>query len=340
MTRKEWIEKNLPAYINENADGGVIGCPTSYNELVRIDPGVLTNKPCKGCHEMTPFVCELCWNMKLNLKEERKETMTRREFVLRNYGKNFVNDTIPEGIRGCPGSYEDLVALDPSCNALRIGQPSCKDNGLTCTECWNQELNAKEERKKNMTRKEWMLKNHPDVVGASFKGGVLGCPGSHRDLVDIDPSAANLESSGCSMYPDCTTCWNAPLPQQSNDEIPMPIIGGRFWTFVRVNFSLNTDLLVVGNFVIVALMRANAEIRVVAKDETLNLEYIFFYDPEKKSIRKLPKDWALEKKYPEIDFTIYWDEESMNRAKRGIVTDREYTNQYILLTKAENKKGE
>lgn len=66
--------------------------------------------------------------------------MTRREFVLRNYGKKFVNDTIPEGIRGCPGSYEDLVALDPSCNALRIGQPSCKDNGLTCTECWNQEI--------------------------------------------------------------------------------------------------------------------------------------------------------------------------------------------------------
>lgn len=57
MTRKEWIEKNLPAYINRNAGGGVIGCPTSYNELVRIDPGVLTNKPCKGYHEMTPFVC-------------------------------------------------------------------------------------------------------------------------------------------------------------------------------------------------------------------------------------------------------------------------------------------
>ena len=207
MTRKEWIEKNLPAYINENADGGVIGCPTSYNELVRIDPSVCANKPCKGCHDMTPFVCELCWNMELNVKEERRN---------------------------------------------------------------------------NMTRKEWML----------------------------------------------------------NDEVPMPVVGGQFWTFVRVNFSPNTDLLVVGNFVIVALMRANAEIRVVAKDETLNLEYIFFYDPEKKSIRKLPKDWALEKKYPEIDFTIYWDEESMNKAKRGIVTDREYENQYILLTKADNKKGE
>ena len=266
MTRKEWIEKNLPAYIDDRADGGVIGCPNWYHELTRMDSSILLNWPCKGCHEMTPFVCELCWNTKLNIKEERRITMTRREFVLRNYGKNFVNDTIPEGIRGCPGSYEDLVALDPSCNALRIGQPSCKDNGLTCTEC-----------------------------------------------------------------------WNAPIPQQPNDEVPMPVVGGQFWTFVRVNFSPNTDLLVVGNFVIVALMRANAEIRVVAKDETLNLEYIFFYDPEKKSIRKIPKDWALEKEYPEIDFTIYWDEESMNKAKRGIVTDREYENQYILLTKGESK---
>ena len=191
-----------------------------------------------------------------------------------------------------------------------------------------------------MTRKEWMLKNHPDVVFPMGRGGVVGCPGNYLDLVDIDPSTAGLRSPECHMYPHCTDCWNAPIPQQPNDEVPMPVIGGRFWTFVRENVSSNADLLVVGSFVIVALMRANAEIRVVAKDETLDLEYIFFYDPEKKSIRKLPKDWALEKKYPEIDFTIYWAEESMNKAKRGIVTDREYTNQYILLTKADNKKGE
>lgn len=259
MTRKEWIEKNLPAFVNNNAGGGVMGCPRTYRELVRIDPSVLT---------------------------------------------------------------------------------SCKGDGITCTECWNMELNVKEERSKNMTRKEWMLKNHPDVVCDRFRGGVLGCPSSHRDLVNVDSSAAECSRVTCSRYSDCTECWNAPIPQQPNDEVPMPVVGGRFWTFVRVNFSLNTDLLVVGNFVIIALMRANAEIRVVAKDETLNLEYIFFYDPEKKSIRKLPKDWALEKEYPEIDFTIYWDEESMNKAKRGIVTDREYENQYILLTKADNKKGE
>lgn len=38
MTRKEWIEKHLPAYVNDRADGGVIGCPRSYRELVRMDP--------------------------------------------------------------------------------------------------------------------------------------------------------------------------------------------------------------------------------------------------------------------------------------------------------------
>lgn len=265
MTRKEWIEKNLPAYINENADGGVIGCPSWYHELVRIDPGVL-NKLC----------------------EKR-----------------------------------------PDLNAFEM-----------CEACWNMELNVKEERSKNMTRKEWMLKNHPNAVRDGYRGGVLACPHTYSDLADIDPSAAECSSIRCGMDPHCTDCWNAPIPQQPNDEVPMPVIGGRFWTFVRENVSSNADLLVVGNFVITALIKANAEIRVIAKDETLDLEYIFFYDPKKKFIRKLPKDLALEKKYPEIDFTIYWDEESMNKAKRGIVTDREYTNQYILLTKAENKKGE
>lgn len=266
MTRKEWIEKNLPVYINENADGGVIGCPNWYRELTRMDPSVLTNKTC--------------------IKRPRDESFN------------------------------------------------------VCKECWNMELNVKEERKETMTRKEWMLKNHPNEVFPMVRGGVVGCPGTYLDLVDVDPSTAGLRSPECHMYPHCTDCWNTPIPQQPNDEVPMPVVGGRFWTFVRENVSSNADLLVVGSFVITALIKANAEIRVIAKDETLDLEYIFFYDPEKKSIRKLPKDLALEKKYPEIDFTIYWDEESMNKAKRGIVTDREYTNQYILLTKGDNKKGE
>ena len=182
-----------------------------------------------------------------------------------------------------------------------------------------------------MTRKEWMLENHPDTVCNNFKGGVLGCPSSHRDLVDIDPFTANLTSIGCRQ--DCTECWNQEIPGTSNDEIPMPVLGGQFWTFVPMNISQNADLFVMGNFVITALIQDDTIIKVVAKDEILNQTCIFFYNPEKKCIRKLPSDGLLEQKYPEIDFTIYWDEESMNRARRGIISDHEYTNQYILLKK-------
>lgn len=239
MTRKEWIEKNLPAYINENADGGVIGCPTSYNELVRIDPGVLTNKPCKGCHEMTPFVCELCWNTKLN---------------------------------------------------------------------------AKEERSNNMTRKEWMLKNHPDVVCDRFKGGVLGCPSSHRDLVDIDPSAADFESTTCSKYPDCTTCWNAPLPEEGihpSDKVEIrktmgePHIGDTFYTIVPVALG-NYQLYIVGEFVVNLMSRINdRQVKCSAFDDGLAYQYTFFYDLVDKTIGFNYEVQRQAKNTPNLDRSLF-----------------------------------
>ena len=61
-----------------------------------------------------------------------------------------------------------------------------------------------------MTRKEWMLENHPDEVSITFKGGVLGCPNCYRDLVGIDPSTGDLDTIGC--WQDCTTCWNQEIP--------------------------------------------------------------------------------------------------------------------------------
>lgn len=64
-----------------------------------------------------------------------------------------------------------------------------------------------------MTRREFMLKNHPDVVGDRFKGGVIGCPGMFKDLVALDPSAAGLSSTRCSMDSDCTACWNQEIPE-------------------------------------------------------------------------------------------------------------------------------
>lgn len=63
-----------------------------------------------------------------------------------------------------------------------------------------------------MTRKEWMLKNHPDAVFPMVRGGVIGCPGTYLDLVDVDPSVAGLRSPDCHMYPHCTDCWNQEIP--------------------------------------------------------------------------------------------------------------------------------
>lgn len=139
MTRKEWIEKNLPAYVSNKARGGVIGCPNWYRELTRMDPDILVDWPCKTCHEESPL--------------------------------------------------------------------------HMCEECWNRELNIKEERSNNMTRKEWMLKNHPNIVGDRFKGGVIACPGMFKDLVAFDPSAAGLSSTRCSMDSDCAKCWNQEIPE-------------------------------------------------------------------------------------------------------------------------------
>lgn len=102
MTRKEWIEKNLPAYINKNADGGVIGCPSSYLELKRIDPSVLTNKPCKGCHELTSFECELCWNMPLS--EEGVQPSDKVE-IRKTMGEPHIKDVFYTIVRYPIGQY-------------------------------------------------------------------------------------------------------------------------------------------------------------------------------------------------------------------------------------------
>ncbi len=142
MTRKEWVEKNLPAYIDDHADCGVIGCPSRYSELRRIDPSVLTNRPCKGRHEVTRFMCNLCWDTELNVKEERKETMTRKEWVEQHYPDN-VKDSFIGGILGCPYKYLELCKLDPKiketmiCPGIRRGSGS----GIAkCDECWNTPL--------------------------------------------------------------------------------------------------------------------------------------------------------------------------------------------------------
>ena len=269
MTRKEWIEKNLPAYINENADGGVIGCPTSYNELVRIDPSVCANKPCKGCHDMTPFVCELCWNTKLNVKEERRN---------------------------------------------------------------------------NMTRKEWMLENHPNEVLGLVRGGVVGCPGDYLDLVDIDPSTAKLRSPECGMYPECTACWNAPLSEEGvrpSDKVEIrktmgePHIGDTFYTIVPIALG-KCQLYIVGEFIINLMSSINdRQVRCSAFDDRLAYQYTFFYDLVDKTINFNYEVQRQVKNTPNLDRSLFLERRDAIEALEkwtGNVVDKSY---YFLKQKGE-----
>ena len=261
MTRKEWMEKNLPAYIDDRADGGVIGCPNWYHELTRMDSSILLNWPCKGCHEMTPFVCELCWNMELNVKEERRTTMTR---------------------------------------------------------------------------KEWMLENHPDVVFAKARGGVVGCPGSYQDLVDIDPSTAGLRSPRCGMSPECTACWNAPLPEEGvrpSDKVEIrktmgePRIGDTFYTIVPIALG-KYQLHIVGEFIINLMSSVNdRQVRCSAFDDWLAYQYTFFYDLVDKTISFNYEVQRQAKNTPNLDRSLFLDRRDAIEALdkwTGNVVDKSY----------------
>ena len=264
MTRKEWVEKNLPAYINNTAGGGVVGCPRSYRELTRIDPGVLM------------------------------------------------------------------------CNR--------KNKGITCTECWNQELNVKEERTKTMTRKEWMLKNHPDVVFPMVRGGVVGCPGTYLDLVDVDPSTAGLRSPECHMYPHCTDCWNTPLPEEGvrpSDKVEIrktmgePHIKDVFYTIVRYSIG-KYWLYLVGEFSIISMSAVNdTMIECVSFDYDLQYEYTFFYNLIDKVVSLTPDMQQQAKSTPNLDRSLFLERRDAIEALEkwtGNVSDK---SDYFLQRKGE-----
>lgn len=71
--------------------------------------------------------------------------MTRREFVIKNYGGDVVDDEVFGGIQGCPGHYKKLVEVDKSitsadnygCCILRKTDALSND---VCTKCWDQEI--------------------------------------------------------------------------------------------------------------------------------------------------------------------------------------------------------
>ena len=70
--------------------------------------------------------------------------MTRREFVIKNYGSDVVDDEVFGGIQGCPGHYKKLVDMDKSVYpSSSYGACFEKPGVLTdevCRKCWDQEI--------------------------------------------------------------------------------------------------------------------------------------------------------------------------------------------------------
>lgn len=70
--------------------------------------------------------------------------MTRREFVIKNYGSDVVDDEVFGGIQGCPGHYKKLVDADKSITSgAAYGTCIMAPGQLTdevCRKCWDQEI--------------------------------------------------------------------------------------------------------------------------------------------------------------------------------------------------------
>lgn len=89
--------------------------------------------------------------------------MTRREFVIKNYGSNVVDEGVFGGIQGCPAHYKKLVDADKSIiSGTAYGACIMKPGQLTnevCTKCWDHEISDTKKTRLNGFRLE--KKNEP-----------------------------------------------------------------------------------------------------------------------------------------------------------------------------------
>lgn len=105
--------------------------------------------------------------------------MTRREFVIQNYGNDVVDDEVFGGIQGCPGHYKKLVDMDKSISpSSSYGACFQKPGVLTdevCRKCWDQEIPGTKKTRPHGFRLE--KKEEPEL---SIKEAI------HRAVCDCD----------------------------------------------------------------------------------------------------------------------------------------------------------
>lgn len=130
--------------------------------------------------------------------------MTRREFVIKNYGANVVNDGVFGGIRGCPGHYKKLVDADKSIiSGESYGACIMKSGQLTnevCAKCWNQEIPGTKKTRPNGFRLE--KKEEPELsVKEAIDRAVCDCDTcTHHDLCRFECQFRGMTKQ---MYQHC-----------------------------------------------------------------------------------------------------------------------------------------
>ena len=64
MTRREWVQRNMPGRVSDVAIGGVTGCPgcMEYSDMPGFDSNIRSNR--SGCNKN----CSACWSVEIPAK--------------------------------------------------------------------------------------------------------------------------------------------------------------------------------------------------------------------------------------------------------------------------------
>lgn len=144
--------------------------------------------------------------------------MTRREFVIKNYGENVVDDNAFGGIQGCPANYKKLVDADKSITSgTAYGACIMKPGQLTnevCTKCWNQEIPGTKETSPHGFRLEKVEKAVKEAdlsIKEAIDRAVCDCDTcAHQDLCQFECPFRGMTKE---MYKHCieeTARYNIP----------------------------------------------------------------------------------------------------------------------------------
>ena len=140
--------------------------------------------------------------------------MTRREFVIKNYGENVVDDGVFGGIQGCPAHYKKLVDADKSITSGKAyGACIMKPGRLTnevCAKCWGQEIPGTKKTRPHGFRLE--KKEEPELsIKEAIDRATCDCDTcAHHDLCRFEDQFRGMTKQ---MYQHCieeTVRYNLP----------------------------------------------------------------------------------------------------------------------------------